>query len=67
MLACPQEMRREFGSDPISFYSADTFNEMLPPRSEPAFLSNISAAVYSVSHAVLTAQAPSWPSLREVQ
>ena len=50
MLPCSQEMRRELGSDPVSFYSADTFNEMLPPRSEPAFLSNISAAVYSVRH-----------------
>lgn len=41
-------MRREFGIDLVSFYSADTFNEMLPPHQNPGFLASISRAVYAV-------------------
>ena len=44
-----QELREEFGHDPGGSYSADTFNEMLPPSSDPAYLGNASAAVYQVS------------------
>ena len=43
-----QALREEYGSDAKSFYSADTFNEMKPPSSEPAYLSSVSNAVYQV-------------------
>uniref|UniRef100_A0A8C0G4L6 Alpha-N-acetylglucosaminidase n=1 Tax=Chelonoidis abingdonii TaxID=106734 RepID=A0A8C0G4L6_CHEAB len=38
-----KELIREFGTDHI--YSADTFNEMSPLSSDPAYLSGVSAAV----------------------
>ena len=43
-----QALREEFGDDVHSFYSADTFNEMKPPSSDPAYLSSVSSAVYQV-------------------
>lgn len=39
-----KEMVKEFGTDHV--YSADTFNEMQPLSSEPAYLSKVSAAVF---------------------
>ncbi|XP_068923752.1 alpha-N-acetylglucosaminidase-like [Petaurus breviceps papuanus] len=39
-----RELTQEFGTDHI--YSADTFNEMEPPSSEPAYLAAATAAVY---------------------
>ncbi|EMP40511.1 Alpha-N-acetylglucosaminidase [Chelonia mydas] len=39
-----KELIREFGTDHI--YSADTFNEMRPLSSDPAYLSGVSAAVF---------------------
>jgi hypothetical protein len=45
---CAQVLREEFGSDAVSFYAADTFNEMAPPRAELDYLSSLSRAVYSV-------------------
>ncbi|XP_075033480.1 alpha-N-acetylglucosaminidase isoform X1 [Mixophyes fleayi] len=38
------EIIREFGTDHI--YSADTFNEMCPTSSDPAYLSAISSAIF---------------------
>ena len=43
-----QALREEYGNDAASFYSADTFNEMKPPSSDPAYLSSASGAVYQV-------------------
>lgn len=39
-----KELIKEFGTDHI--YSADTFNEMHPLSSEPAYLSKVSSAVF---------------------
>ncbi|XP_006833764.1 PREDICTED: alpha-N-acetylglucosaminidase [Chrysochloris asiatica] len=39
-----RELTKEFGTDHI--YGADTFNEMQPPSSEPAYLAAATAAVY---------------------
>uniref|UniRef100_A0A8C4W4U3 Alpha-N-acetylglucosaminidase n=1 Tax=Gopherus evgoodei TaxID=1825980 RepID=A0A8C4W4U3_9SAUR len=39
-----KELIREFGTDHI--YNADTFNEMCPLSSDPAYLSGVSAAVF---------------------
>ncbi|XP_034992929.2 alpha-N-acetylglucosaminidase [Zootoca vivipara] len=39
-----KELTREFGTDHV--YSADTFNEMRPLSSDPAYLSQVSAAVF---------------------
>uniref|UniRef100_A0A674IH72 Alpha-N-acetylglucosaminidase n=2 Tax=Terrapene triunguis TaxID=2587831 RepID=A0A674IH72_9SAUR len=39
-----KELIREFGTDHI--YNADTFNEMSPLSSDPAYLSGVSAAVF---------------------
>ncbi|XP_019409045.1 PREDICTED: alpha-N-acetylglucosaminidase [Crocodylus porosus] len=39
-----KELIKEFGTDHI--YSADTFNEMRPLSSDPAYLSGVSAAVF---------------------
>ncbi|KAK1160290.1 alpha-N-acetylglucosaminidase [Acipenser oxyrinchus oxyrinchus] len=39
------QLVRQFGTDHV--YNADTFNEMTPASSEPAYLSSISAAVFS--------------------
>ncbi|CAM2108760.1 unnamed protein product [Caretta caretta] len=39
-----KELIREFGTDHI--YNADTFNEMRPLSSDPAYLSGVSAAVF---------------------
>ncbi|XP_075767301.1 alpha-N-acetylglucosaminidase [Pelodiscus sinensis] len=39
-----KELIREFGTDHV--YGADTFNEMSPRSSDPAYLSGISAAVF---------------------
>lgn len=43
-----QTLRGEFGRDAVSFYSADTFNEMTPPTDNPVYLSNVTSAVYQV-------------------
>ena len=43
-----QTLREEFGRDAVSFYSADTFNEMMPPTDDPVYLSNVTSAVYQV-------------------
>ena len=43
-----QELRAEYGWDEVGWYSADTFNEMLPPSNDPDYLANVSAAVYQV-------------------
>ncbi|VCX37731.1 unnamed protein product [Gulo gulo] len=39
-----RELTKEFGTDHI--YGADTFNEMLPPSSEPSYLATATASVY---------------------
>ncbi|CAI5790219.1 Uncharacterized protein PODLI_1B009555 [Podarcis lilfordi] len=39
-----KELTRQFGTDHL--YSADTFNEMRPLSSDPAYLSQVSAAVF---------------------
>ena len=39
-----KELIKEFGTDHI--YSADTFNEMTPLFSDPAYLSRVSNAVF---------------------
>ena len=44
-----QALREEFGSDPVSFYAADTFNEMKPPTNDPVYLTNITTAIYQVT------------------
>ena len=50
-----QTLREEFGRDAVSFYSADTFNEMTPPTDDPIYLSNVTSAVYQVcSHPSLS-------------
>lgn len=41
-----RNLRRMYGWDAKGFYVADTFNEMKPTSSDPAYLSNISATVY---------------------
>ena len=46
-----QELRAEFGHDAVGWYSADIFNENVPPSSEPAYLRATSAAIYEVSEA----------------
>ena len=50
-----QTLREEFGRDAASFYSADTFNEMMPPTDDPVYLSNVSSAVYQVCSPTLAA------------
>lgn len=40
-----KELIKEFGTDHV--YSADTFNEMTPLSSDPAYLSRVSNAVFS--------------------
>ena len=49
-----QVLREEFGSDPVSFYAADTFNEMKPPTDDPTYLTNVTAAIYQVSFSLKT-------------
>uniref|UniRef100_A0A8C5LA06 Alpha-N-acetylglucosaminidase n=1 Tax=Jaculus jaculus TaxID=51337 RepID=A0A8C5LA06_JACJA len=44
------ELTKEFGTDHI--YGADTFNEMQPPSSEPAYLAAATTAVYEAMIAV---------------
>ena len=44
-----QAFREEFGSDAVSFYAADTFNEMKPPTDDPTYLTNVTTAIYQVS------------------
>lgn len=44
-----QELRAEYGSDPIGFYATDAFNENVPPSDDPDFLQASSAAVFGVS------------------
>ncbi|XP_045842111.1 alpha-N-acetylglucosaminidase [Meles meles] len=39
-----RELTKEFGTDHI--YGADTFNEMVPPSSEPSYLAAATASVY---------------------
>lgn len=39
-----KELIKEFGTDHV--YSADTFNEMTPLSSDPAYLSRVSNAVF---------------------
>ncbi|XP_055006392.1 alpha-N-acetylglucosaminidase [Boleophthalmus pectinirostris] len=41
---------KQFGTDHI--YNTDTFNEMTPPSSDPAYLSSVSRAVFSTMTAV---------------
>lgn len=43
-----QILREEYGSDEVGFYSADTFNEMTPPSSDPAYLTSVTSAIYDV-------------------
>jgi len=43
-----QELRAEYGPDAVGWYSADTFNENVPPSSDPAYLRATSAAIYKV-------------------
>lgn len=50
-----QTLKEEFGTDPVSFYSADTFNEMRPPTDDPTYLSNVTSAIYQVRPTFLTA------------
>jgi hypothetical protein len=58
---CPpddgQELRAEYGWDARGFYSADTFNENVPPSADPSYLRATSASVYQVtdptSHALM--------------
>ncbi|XP_032727568.1 alpha-N-acetylglucosaminidase [Lontra canadensis] len=45
-----RELTKEFGTDHI--YGADTFNEMLPPSSEPSYLAAATASVYQAMIAV---------------
>jgi hypothetical protein len=45
---CPQELRAEYGSDPVGFYATDAFNENVPPSDDPDFLRASSAAVFGV-------------------
>ncbi|EIE20595.1 hypothetical protein COCSUDRAFT_37819 [Coccomyxa subellipsoidea C-169] len=40
-------LREEYGSDEVGFYSADTFNEMTPPSSDPAYLTSVTSAIYN--------------------
>ena len=53
-----QELRSEFGFDTEGFYSADTFNENVPPSPDPSYLRNTSAAVYQVTTAHAETQDP---------
>ncbi|CAL5229140.1 g12413 [Coccomyxa viridis] len=39
-------LRDVFGSDSVSFYAADTFNEMKPPTDNPTYLTNVTTAIY---------------------
>ena len=48
-----QVLRQEFGTDPVSFYAADTFNEMAPPSRDPAYLGSVARAVYNVRASLL--------------
>jgi alpha-N-acetylglucosaminidase len=43
-----QVLREEFGADHVGFYSADTFNEMTPPSSDPVYLASVTQAIYRV-------------------
>lgn len=43
-----QVLREEYGSDEVGFYSADTFNEMTPPSSDPVYLTSVTSAIYNV-------------------
>ena len=45
---CTQELRAEYGSDPVGFYATDAFNENVPPSDDPDFLRASSAAVFGV-------------------
>ncbi len=44
-----QELRAEYGHDAVGWYSANTFNENVPPSADPAYLRTTSAAIYRVS------------------
>ena len=48
VLFTAQILREEYGSDEVGFYSADTFNEMAPPSSDPAYLTSVTSAIYDV-------------------
>lgn len=48
-----RELTKEFGTDHI--YGADTFNEILPPSSEPSYLAAATASVYQ---AMITGSVP---------
>ncbi len=67
-----QEQRAVYGWGPEgapSYYAADTFNEMRPKSSEPAYLAAISRAVYQAG-AVGAAPAmsgPEWGSYLSIQ
>lgn len=47
-IASLQELRAEYGSDPVGFYATDAFNENVPPSDDPEFLRASSAAVFGV-------------------
>jgi hypothetical protein len=51
-----QSIRDEFGSDPVSFYAADTFNEMQPPTNDPVYLTSVTKSVYQVAYPFRTSQ-----------
>ncbi|GMH42712.1 hypothetical protein BSKO_10631 [Bryopsis sp. KO-2023] len=42
-----EKMRFEFGHDKVGYYAVDTFNEMEPTRSDPAYLQSTSTAVFN--------------------
>lgn len=48
LVARAQEMLAEYGSGDVNYWSADTFNENVPPSSDPEYLRATSAAVYGV-------------------
>lgn len=53
-----KELIKEFGTDHV--YSADTFNEMTPLSSDPAYLSRVSNAVFRSMTGGGSARGASW-------
>ena len=66
-----QTLREEFGRDAVSFYSADTFNEMKPPTDNPVYLSSVTSAVYRVCIHLLLLKNPvlehHWQAITDVE
>lgn len=54
----PQEMLAEYGSGEVNYWSADTFNENVPPSDDPEYLRASSAAVYGVCTSVFRLNQP---------